>query len=221
MNYQNAVFDLDGTLLDTLADLTNSVNHIIGQYGYPPQSRAQVRLSLGNGAANLIARSLPDGRNTPRFEEILQVYTAYYEQHCQILTAPFPGICQMLRQLQENGIRMAVVSNKGDGAVRELTEFYFPGLFHSSVGERDGIKRKPAPDTVLQAIRLLGGTAGQTLYIGDSEVDYETAANAGTACALVTWGFRDRDALKALHPDYLIDRPEQLTEILATTQHRK
>ena len=214
MNYRNVVFDLDGTLLNTLADLQGSVNHIIGQYGYPPVPLAHIRRNLGNGAANLIAKSLPAGRETPGFEEILREYTAYYEQHCMILTAPYPGIIDLLDQLCLADIRMAVVSNKGDGAVRELTAHYFPDRFHSSVGEREGIRRKPAPDTVLQAVRLLGGTAEETLYVGDSEVDFETSANAGTSCALVTWGFRDREALVSLHPDYLIDSPGQLADIL-------
>lgn len=211
--YKAVIFDLDGTLLNTLSDLTDSVNTALRTFHQPKTGEEQVRAGLGNGAANLIRSVIPDGEANPYFRQVLAFHVSYYEKHCLLKTVPFPGIMEMMRSLKENGIRMAVVSNKGDGAVRELCAHFFEGLADEAVGEREGIRRKPAPDSVLEAMRRLQSSPEDTLYVGDSEVDHATAGAAGVPAALVTWGFRDRGELEKLFPDYLINAPGELVSI--------
>ena len=212
--FKAAVFDMDGTILDTLTDLADSVNHCLGLYGCPPASREAVAAALGNGAGHLVEELIDGGRENPAYEDVLKAHIAYYEEHCTDQTAPYSGILPAMKRLKEAGVKMAIVSNKGDGAVRELSRRFFDDLVETAVGEREGIRRKPAPDTVLEAMRLLDAEPEETLYVGDSEVDYETARAAHIPCALVTWGFRDREQLEALGPEYLISRPEELEEII-------
>ena len=212
--FQGIIFDLDGTLLNTLDDLTDSVNHILRQYGYPESSRWQVRSNLGNGARFLLTHLLPEKVGEACFEKLLSEYIVYYQEHCLIKTGPFDGIEALVDLLFEKGKQMAIVSNKGDGAVRELADRFFPGKMACSVGERPGIRRKPEPDTLLEAIRLMKLEASQILYVGDSEVDHETAKRAGVSCALVCWGFRDEEQLRQLEPDFLIQRPEELADLI-------
>ena len=208
------IFDMDGTVLDTLADLADSVNHVLGELGYPLRTIDEVRRSVGNGAGKLLERSLPGGRDDPRYEEALAMHVSYYQAHCRIKTGPYPGLLETLQDLKDAGIRMAIVSNKGDGAVKALTEEFFGGLVKTAVGEREGIRIKPAPDAVFEAIRQLGSTPGRSIYVGDSEVDYETAKNAGIPGVMVSWGFRGREALAQLDPDLIIDEPRELKELL-------
>lgn len=208
------IFDLDGTLLNTLDDLTASVNHIFGKYGLPLQETSDVRHNMGNGARYLLSHMMPQGTDTPGFDGILAEYGEYYKAHCKELTAPFPGIMDMLRKLKKAGIRMAIVSNKGDEAVKELSSVYFEDLMDSAVGERQGIRRKPEPDSLLAAAAEMGAEKDRILYVGDSEVDYETAKRAGMRCVLVEWGFRDKEDLEALQPDYLISSAEELVGIV-------
>ena len=208
------IFDLDGTLLNTLDDLTASVNHIFGKYGLPLQETSDVRRNMGNGARYLLSHMMPQGTDTPGFDGILAEYGEYYKAHCKELTAPFPGIMDMLRKLKKAGIRMAIVSNKGDEAVKELSSVYFEDLMDSAVGERQGIRRKPEPDSLLAAAAEMGAEKDRVLYVGDSEVDYETAKRAGMRCVLVEWGFRDKEDLEALQPDYLISSAEELVGIV-------
>ena len=208
------IFDLDGTLLNTLDDLADSVNAAMREFSLPLKNIDEVRDNVGNGGRRLIAGVVPGGETNPRFEEILAYYVPYYQAHCRIKTKPYDGVLPLLAKLREEGILLAIVSNKGDGAVKELSREYFQDLVCEAVGEREGIRRKPAPDSVAEAMRLMQVTPEETLYIGDSEVDYETAANAGVPCALVTWGFRGREALAQIHPDYLIDHPQQLTKLI-------
>ena len=208
------IFDLDGTLLNTLDDLTASVNHIFGKYGLPLQETSDVRRNMGNGARYLLSHMMPQGTDTPGFDGILAEYGEYYKAHCKELTAPFPGIMDMLRKLKKAGIRMAIVSNKGDEAVKELSSVYFEDLMDSAVGERQGIRRKPEPDSLLAAAAEMGAEKDKILYVGDSEVDYETAKRAGMRCVLVEWGFRDKEDLEALQPDYLISSAEELVGIV-------
>ena len=211
---QAVIFDLDGTLLYTLEDIRDSVNAAMERFGLPHRTLEQVRHDVGNGGRNLIRQSVPGGEADPRFEEILDYYVPYYEAHCRIKTRPYDGILDLMRALKEQGIRMAIVSNKGDGAVKELAALYFEELVDEAVGERDGIRRKPWPDSVLEAMRLLECGKNDVLYVGDSEVDHATARAADIPDELVTWGFRDAEALKALGSSYMIDKPEQLLEIL-------
>lgn len=204
------IFDMDGTLLSTLEDIAGGVNHTMRQYGLPERSLEEVRRAVGNGARRLIAAFLPGGEEDPWLERILQDYEAYYEAHCQIRTRAYDGILEVLQQLKARQVKMAIVSNKGDGAVKELTRLFFADYIAASQGVRDGIRKKPAPDSVLEALKLLGSRPEEALYVGDSEVDYHTAVNAGVDCVLVSWGFREREKLRCLQPDYLIDVPEEL-----------
>ncbi|MBQ6321640.1 MAG: HAD-IA family hydrolase [Lachnospiraceae bacterium] len=208
------IFDLDGTLLNTLEDIADSVNAVLETFHLPPRTYEQVRKSVGNGVKRLLNESIPGGETHPQFQEILEYYVPYYEAHCKIKTAPYQGILEMMAALKDAGMKMAIVSNKGDGAVKELSREFFMGLVDSSVGERENIRRKPSPDSVLEAMRELGVSKEESLYVGDSEVDFDTARNAGIPVALVTWGFREREDLKAMSPAYLIDEPSQLCDAL-------
>ena len=212
--FDTVVFDMDGTLLNTLEDLHDAMNHILKKYGYPEKSLEEVRCAVGNGAGRFMRDMLPGGEENPEYEKLLQEYGAYYQAHCQIKTRPYEGIEELLRELNKRRIRTAIVSNKGDGAVKELNRQYFGEAIETAVGERQGIRRKPAPDSVLEALKLMGSSKETAVYVGDSEVDYHTAANAGMACVLVSWGFRHREQLEELKPDSIIDRPEELLKIL-------
>ncbi|WP_297861954.1 HAD family hydrolase [uncultured Acidaminococcus sp.] len=212
MKYQAVIFDLDGTLLDTLTDLWNAVNAVCKKYGYPPRTRLQVRRALGNGLERLLWLSLPGDVEENRFQAAFQFFRGYYLKHCNEKTRPYEGILELLRQLQLQGIRLAIVSNKAHPAVLELRDRYFPETMKVAIGESVEVRRKPAPDTVFKALEELGIPKEQAVYVGDSEVDKKTADNAGMDCFLVTWGFRDRDELAALEPAALIDRPEQILE---------
>ena len=213
MRYTTVLFDLDGTLLDTLDDLTDAVNRTLQRYDLPQRTRQEVRSFLGNGAKYLMEHAAP-GLDTDRFDALLRDYKADYDKNCRIKTAPYPGVDVLLRALKDAGIRTGIVSNKPDSAVQPLFEAFFADTMDTAVGERAGIRRKPAPDTVLAAMERLGATADKTLYVGDSEVDIETARNAGVACASVTWGFRDPDTLKDSGADMLFDSADALRNFL-------
>ena len=206
------IWDLDGTLLNTLDDLTDAVNYSLRQYGCPERTAAEVRSFLGNGAKKLIWQALPSGEDAPDPEEVLKTYQKYYQAHCQIQTAPYPGIPEVLDQLSREGIPMAVVSNKPDGAVKALCAHWFPQL--QARGEAPDCPRKPAPDMVLKAMEDLG--ADQYVYVGDSEVDVLTAQNAGIPCISVTWGFRDEADLIAGGAQHLCHTPDQFPTTLKT-----
>ncbi|MEG1633220.1 MAG: HAD family hydrolase [Oscillospiraceae bacterium] len=197
MSCDTVVFDLDGTLLDTLDDLCDSLNHVLLTHALPAQTRDEVMSHVGNGSARLVELSLQNGREHPLFDEVLRDYGAWYAAHCRLRTAPYPGISALLRRLSAEGIRCAVVSNKPDGAVKSLCADFFPGLLSAAIGERPGIKRKPAPDTLLSAMAELKALPSRTVYVGDSEVDIATAKNAGVRCVSVLWGFRTARQLTA------------------------
>ena len=186
---------MDGTILDTLADLTDSVNAAMRWAGAPEHSIDDVRRFVGNGAQKLIERSLPTGTARSRVEEVLNFYRPYYETHAQNRTCPYPGIPEALARLRGAGVRLAVASNKPDGAVKLLAARYFPGLFDAAFGDRQGLRVKPAADLLLVAMNLLHAEPGTTVYIGDSDVDIATAKNAGVDCISVAWGFRDEPFL--------------------------
>jgi phosphoglycolate phosphatase len=182
------LFDLDGTLLDTLEDLTDSVNYALGLFGYPERTLEEVRSFIGTGAANLIRKSVPEGAD---YVPVLAEYQVYYREHCRIKTGPYPGIPQALESVMTK-YPVAIVSNKPDGAVKALCADYFPGVY--ARGESDDCPRKPAPDMLYKAMEAIG--VDRCVYVGDSEVDVVTADNAGGACLSVTWGFRNEDVLK-------------------------
>lgn len=187
---RHCYFDLDGTLLDTLDDLTDGVNHALAGFGYQLATREQIRSRLGYGSNYLIAESIPGGRGNPEYQAVFDDYLAYYRAHSSVKTAPYPGIMALLERLKDIGVKCAIVSNKPDSAARELGKRWFDGLVATTVGDRVGIRRKPAPDTLLEVMRQLGAAPERTVYIGDSEVDVQTAQAAGVDCISVTWGFR-------------------------------
>lgn len=195
MNYNTVIFDLDGTLLDTLDDLADSLDHTLKEVGAPALTRAQVRRYVGNGMARLIELALPGGRDDPRYDRTLETMQTYYKAHNQIKTAPYPGVLDLIGELRRRGCALAVVSNKPDSSVKPLVRFYFGDAIPVAIGQRPDVRRKPAPDAVEEALRQLGRDRDQAVYVGDSEVDLYTARNAGMDCISVTWGFRDRDVL--------------------------
>ena len=195
MRYQAVLFDMDGTVLDTLDDLYDSINHSLAEFSLPRVSREHVRQCLGNGAAYLVKHCVPADCGAALEAEVLAFYKPWYEEHCNDHTAPYAGIPELLRRMKGQGILTAVVSNKPDGAVEKLADDLFPGCFDYTAGEKDGIRRKPAPDMLEAALKYLNVAKEDAVYIGDSEVDLETAKNTGLPCISVLWGFRDRDFL--------------------------
>lgn len=208
------IFDLDGTLLDTLEDLYLSVNAALEVYGFPLQTREEVRQSIGNGVRNLMRRSVPDGEENPQFEECFADFRAHYAVHLNDHTAPYKGIMELLARLKEMHYPMAIVSNKLDSAVKELNQRTFADYIPIAIGESEHVRRKPEPDTVYEAIRELGVRKEDCIYVGDSEVDLETAKNSGIPCISVSWGFRDREVLEALHAACIVDSTEELLDVI-------
>ncbi len=214
-----AIFDLDGTLLDTLDDLCDAVNHTMDAYNFPRRTRDEVRAFVGNGVERLIELSLgiPDAAAHPKFAEIVADYRAYYAAHSEIKTAPYPGVCDLIRRLLDDGIAVSVVSNKPHGATVTLCAKYFPDVT-VVCGEREseGIRRKPWPDTVFKAVDDLGLTPADCVYIGDSEVDIRTAKNAGMDCISVLWGFRGEDELRNAGGSVFVRTADELYRELRT-----
>lgn len=204
------LFDLDGTLLNTLEDLWDATNYALGSYGYPRRTIEEIRAVVGNGAANQIRKSLPEGTDEETVQTVLAAYKAYYNTHCQIKTAPYAGVLQMLERLEKD-YPIAVVSNKPDSAVKTLCAHYFGELY--ALGESADCPRKPAPDMVKKGMAAIG--VESCIYIGDSEVDILTARNAGVPCISVLWGFRDRAMLEQSGGQYFCQTPEELPQVLA------
>ena len=205
------LWDLDGTLLDTLQDLADATNHTLEQYGFPKRSLEEVRQFVGNGARQLIALSMGAEGNDPRVDEVLENYQVYYKAHSQVKTKPYDGILNALKALGEK-YPMAIVSNKPDGAVKILCQQYFSGIY--ARGESADCPRKPAPDMVFKAMADIG--VEKCIYVGDSDVDVLTANNAGMPCLSVTWGFRDKEELKKAGAKYLCEKPETLPQMMKT-----
>ena len=201
------IFDLDGTLLNTLEDLKNSTNFALSEFGYPLRTLEEVREFVGNGVAKLIERAIPQGINNPNFEKCLEIFKVNYSKNMYNKTAPYDGILDMLRELKLAGCKIAVVSNKFDSAVKELCNKYFSGLVDAAVGQMNNIPQKPAPDGVLKAIRILNSKKENCVYIGDSDVDVMTAKNSQLPCIGVSWGFRSKDVLKNAGCHTIVDKP--------------
>lgn len=209
------IFDLDGTLLDTLDDLGASVNYALHTHCLPKRSLSEIRNFLGNGIRNLMTRAAGAAAEREDFEEVFETFRRHYVVHCLDRTAPFPGIIPLLKVLKSRRIKTAIVSNKLHPAVVDLNERFFKEYISIAIGESETVRRKPCPDSVLKAIEALGSRPENTLYVGDSEVDLKTARNAGTACALVLWGFRDEDFLRSLPgAKTFVRRPEDLLLLL-------
>jgi len=214
MKYKAVLFDMDGTVLNTLGDLAAAVNHTLREFSMPERSIAEVAAALGNGAAYLIAHTVPDGTPKELTDKVLAAYAPYYDAHCDILTGPYDGIVPLMQKLRERGVKLAVISNKQDTAVKPLAEKYFPGLLEIAVGESAEVRRKPNPDAVLAALCHIGVEREEAIYVGDTEVDLQTARNAGMECASVDWGFRTREQLLGFGAARIVSSAEELLEAL-------
>ncbi len=208
------IFDMDGTLLNTLEDLYLSTNAALAKYGFPERTLEEIRQFVGNGADNLMRRAVPQGEDNPHFEDCLLAFREHYGLHLNDHTGPYEGIEELLQKLAEQKIPMAIVSNKPDFAVRELSRKFFGKQIKVAIGESEGVRRKPAPDTVKRAAKELGVRMEDCIYVGDSEVDLETAENCGIPCVSVTWGFRSRELLLELGAEHTAADTEELQKIL-------
>lgn len=214
MRCQAVLFDMDGTVLDTLADLDGAVNRSLAEFGLPAVPLQQVRAALGNGAARLIHACVPQGTGPALEQAVLDFYRPWYAAHCRVETGPYPGIVPLMERLKEAGLALALISNKPDEAVQELAAFFFPGLLDAAVGERPGVPRKPDPASALDAARRLGVPPERCVYVGDSEVDVATALNAGMEGVAVAWGFRDEPELVKAGARRIVRTPEELEAVL-------
>ncbi len=211
------IFDLDGTLLDTLEDLTDSVNYAMEQFQMQTKTLEEVRRFVGNGVAKLIERCIPQGVQNPVYEQILAAFKEHYAKHCEDKTHPYEGIMELLAELSGKGYHMAIVSNKFDGAVKKLNEKYFRDYIPVAIGESATVKKKPAPDTVYQALLELSCDVSRAVYVGDSEVDRQTAGNVPMPCISVTWGFRTMEQLieAGAKEACMINSPQELPALLS------
>lgn len=212
MRYHTYIFDLDGTLLDTLTDLAASCNYALRTHGMPEHSIDDVRRFVGNGVRLLMERAVPGGAGHPDFEATFATFREHYMQHSLDTTRPYPGIPEVLAELKKRGCRLAVVSNKMMAATVELCHHFFPDTIEVAIGENEaaGIRKKPAPDTVFAALKELGAEKDGAVYVGDSDVDFRTSVNAGIPCVSVLWGFRDRDFLIQHGAKTFISAPSEL-----------
>lgn len=213
--YSTVIFDLDGTLLNTLNDLAASTNYALRQSGMPERTIEEVRRFVGNGVRKLIERAVPEGEDNPLFEETFATFKRHYMEHNMDTTCPYEGVGEMLRQLRQQGKRLAVVSNKFCTATEELVAHFFPEI-EVAIGENEagGIKKKPAPDTVMEALRRLGVDKTGAVYVGDSDVDLMTARNSGLPCISVLWGFRDKEFLLQYGATTFIEKPEEMSSVV-------
>ena len=212
MKYNAVLFDLDGTLLDTLADLRDGVNLALENHGYPVRSTEEIRAFVGNGARQLMRLALPEGTAEDEVETILAEYLDWYAVNFCVKAAPYDGVKAVVDALVEGGVKVAVVSNKPDATTKKLGEMFFPGL--PAFGQRDDIPKKPAPEMVWRAMETLGVTAEEAVYVGDSEVDVATARNAGLPLVAVSWGFRTVAQLREAGAETIVHTAEELFSAL-------
>lgn len=208
------IFDLDGTLLNTLEGLKNSTNFALKKFNCPEITLEQTRSFVGNGVQKLIERAIPNGEKNPDFEKCLNTFKEHYSKTMYQKTVAYDGIEDMLTELKRKGVKTGVVSNKFDTAVKELCKNYFDGLIIVAIGESPNVRKKPAPDSVLKAMKILGAKPENTLYVGDSDVDIQTAKNSNLKSVGVTWGFRDRELLEKEGADFIINTPCELLELI-------
>lgn len=208
------IFDLDGTLLNTLEGLKNSTNFALKKFNCPEITLEQTRSFVGNGVRKLIERAIPNGEKNPDFEKCLNTFKEHYSKTMYQKTVAYDGIEDMLTELKKRGVKTGVVSNKFDTAVKELCKNYFDGLIIVAIGESPNVRKKPAPDSVLKAMKILGAKPENTLYVGDSDVDIQTAKNSNLKSVGVTWGFRDRELLEEEGADFIINTPCELLELI-------
>ena len=213
MKYKAVVFDMDGTILYTLKDLQLCVNHILSEYGHPPRSIEEIRSFVGNGIRNLLQKAFPVGAEVDT-DKIFPEFMDYYRMHCMDTTYPYENIPEVMRTLRDSGVKVCIASNKPDLAVNKLSERFFDGLYDVAVGERPELKRKPAPDEVLYALKKVGVAVKDAVYVGDSEIDMLTAKNTGIPCISVSWGFKTREFLKSVNADPIIDDPTEIIPLV-------
>ena len=204
------IFDLDGTLLNSLEDLRVSVNYALYGFKYPKQTLDMVRRNVGNGIEKLMERSLPDGKDNVNYEVCLEIFKEHYKTHMSVNTKPYPHIIETLAALKSRGYKLAVVSNKFDAAVKPLCQKYFKSLIDVAIGQSKDTKKKPAPDTVYMALDELESSAETSIYVGDSEVDIQTAKNSGMDCISVSWGFKTKEFLEQHGASVIIDTPLEI-----------
>jgi len=214
LQYKTILFDMDGTTLDTAQDIADSLNHIFRLYGLPEVSLRRTMDCLGNGARMLIEQAAPPETKFETIEEMLTRYTVYYEAHCRIKTGPYPGMTELMAKLRAAGKQIAIISNKPDGAVKQLADELFSGLVDAAIGESDDIRRKPWPDMVLKTMAELGAKPEECVYIGDTEVDMLTAKNSGLPCISVAWGFRSAAQLVERGADPIVYDMDELAAVL-------
>lgn len=214
MKYSTIIFDLDGTLLNTLDDLTASVNYAMKEMGFEQHSSEKIRTFIGNGVKILIRRSVPDGITDEEYNKAYDLFEKHYAVHCRDLTAPYEGIIDVIKKLRSMGYNVAVVSNKIDFAVKKLCDDFFCGIIDTALGDSPDTNNKPAPDMVYKAVKIMGAELGRCVYVGDTDVDLETARNAGIDCISVSWGFRSHDQLKEYGAEMIADTPDELIKYL-------
>ena len=208
------VWDMDGTVLNTLIDLRDSVNYVLKKYNMPEHTIEEYRRYFGSGIRYALECAVVDGTPSETIDEMLPIFKEHYDVHCLDNTCPYDGILDAMKKLKEKGYKMAIVSNKIDSAVKELNEKFFKEYVDVAIGETPGTKRKPAPDMVEQALNKLGSTKEEAIYIGDSEVDLQTARNSNLPCISVLWGFRDKDYLIEQGATTFAETPEELVQLL-------
>ena len=209
-DFDTYIFDLDGTLLSSLDDLAASTNYALRWAGMPERTTEEVRMFVGNGVKLLMERAIPDGQQNPRFEEVYAKFREHYLKHNLDRTRPYEGVIGMLRELKQRGKKLAIVSNKFYAATQELAHHFFADTIEVAIGERENIRKKPAPDTVLEALRQLGASKESAVYVGDSDVDVMTAKNSGLPCISVLWGFRDKEFLIKHGATLFVEKPQEI-----------
>ncbi len=210
MKYEAILFDLDGTLTDTLSDLASSVNYAMREFGFPERTLEEVRCFVGNGVRRLIYSSVPENTDEKTAEDCLGIFKEYYKNNSLVKTKPYDGIIPMLENLKKQGLKTAVVTNKMHEAAEDIVRIFFGDLIDITLGQVDGVAQKPQPDGIYHVLEKLGASKEKAVYVGDSEVDCITAENAGIPCIGVTWGFRDKSVLIENGADFIADAPEEI-----------
>lgn len=214
MKYKAVIFDMDGTILNTLEDLKNATNYSLRQFGMPERSLEEVRMFVGNGIRKLVERAVPSGTSEEKIAQIFDVFLEYYEIHSADNTSPYPGILELVEKLKKSGIKTAVSTNKADVPAQELGREYFNGIFDLIVGQQDGLKVKPAPDSVNKILSILDIQKKDAIYIGDSDVDVQTAKNSGLDFIGVSWGFRGREFLEKNGAKNIVDNANEILDLV-------
>lgn len=212
--YKTIIFDMDGTVLNTVTDLKNAINYALTKNGLKTRTEDEVKSFLGNGMKVLVTKSVGEAATEELLKKVSDDFGSHYMSHCNDNTKPYEGIPQLMKKLHDEGVKIAIVSNKPEIAVVELNRLFYNEITDLCMGEREGLKRKPAPDMVLKAMEILNADPASTVYIGDSEVDFETAKNSGLPCISVTWGFRSREHLISIGANMLADSPEDILKYL-------